>query len=67
MNGNQAFGRVQVAHTIVLVQTSLPPVEEILRRLAGTEVVAQLEDVLQLLGLHQLPQTSVWVDVEVVH
>jgi hypothetical protein len=38
-----------------------------LRRLAGTVVVAQVQDVLHLLGLHQLTQPRVRVDVEVVH
>ncbi len=67
------------AHVVVEMEQARPvhvqdgvegvpaPVEEELRRLAGTVVVAQVQDVLHLLGLHQLTQPSVRVDVEVVH
>ena len=52
---------------MVPVRNSFQPVKKILWRFPGTEVVTQLEDILQLLGLDQLPQASVWVDVEVIH
>ena len=58
--------RAQVAVGTFFMKSPVP-VEEELCRLARTEVVTEVQDLLESPGLHQLAQPSVRVDVEVVH